>query len=311
MDSKVIYYYSLDAYLKQKYGEKIYKLSLNGGMTCPNRDGKISSGGCIFCSQGGSGEFASSHLLSITEQIEQAKQLIQKKHTGQHYIAYFQAYSNTYAPVSYLENLFTEAIRHPDIVGLSIATRPDCLPQEVLKLIDRLNRQKPIWIELGLQTIHNKTSSFINRGYDLSVFSQALSHLNALSIPVVVHVILGLPYESRQDILETVSYLNNCSIQGIKLQLLHILKGTRLAEIYQQNPFPILSKEEYVDLIINCLEYLRPDIVIHRLTGDGPKSLLIAPLWSLRKRDVLNSIYRELRLRNTYQGRMISCLQKH
>lgn len=304
-------YYSLSDYLKETFGEKLYKLSLNAGLSCPNRDGTLDTRGCIFCSAGGSGEFAASSLLSITEQIEQAKTRIEKKYSKGHYIAYFQAYTNTYAPVSYLEKIFTEAIAHPDIKAVSIATRPDCLSLEILELLDKLNKQKPIWIELGLQTIHPATAAFIRRSYDLSVFETAVSHLHALQIPIIVHVILGLPKESPQDMLQTIDYLSHLGIQGIKLQLLHILKNTDLAQYYKKNLFSILTLEEYIDIVISCLEHLSPEIVIHRLTGDGPRNLLIAPAWSLQKRNVLNMLHQEMKARKTYQGRMIPCLRNH
>lgn len=304
-------YYALSDYLKETFGEKLYKLSLNAGLSCPNRDGTLDTRGCIFCSEGGSGEFASSPFLSITKQIEQAKLLIEKKYPKGHYIAYFQAYTNTYAPVSYLEKIFTEAISHPDIKVLSIATRPDCLSLEILDLLEKLNKQKPIWIELGLQTIHPKTAAFIRRGYDLPVFETSVLRLHSLQIPVIVHVILGLPKETLDDMLKTINYLSNLNIQGIKLQLLHILKNTDLANYYEKNFFSVFTLEEYIDVVISCLEHLSPEIVIHRLTGDGPKDLLIAPTWSLQKRHVLNILHQEMKVRKTYQGRMIPCLQNH
>ena len=309
-------YYSLDYYLKQEFGRKIYKLSLNGGMTCPNRDGTIDTRGCIFCSEGGSGDFAASSGLSITDQIEAAKLLVHKKMnrkaiTGNQaesiqpegsYIAYFQAYTNTYGKVDTLRKLFMEAILHPDIVVLSIATRPDCLDEDILGLLTELNRIKPVWIELGLQTCHESTAAFIRRGYPLSVFEDAISRLRECGITIIVHVILGLPGESAEDMLETIAYASSFPIQGIKLQLLHILKNTDLAH-YR---FPILSLEEYTELIIRCLEILPKNIVVHRLTGDGPKELLLAPLWSSNKKAVLNRINQELKLKDTWQGRTLS-----
>lgn len=296
-------YHSLDYELKKTYGEKIYRLSLNAGMTCPNRDGTLGSGGCIFCSAGGSGDFASDQTLSITEQIEAEKRRIQEKRTARKFIAYFQAFTNTYAPVSYLRRVFTEALQHPDIVILSIATRPDCLPEEVLSLLAELNRQKPVWVELGLQTIHDSTASRIRRGYFLSCFETALDRLNTLHLPVIVHVILGLPQESEKMMLETISYLAHKEIQGIKLQLLHILKHTDLAVSYENSEFRTLSLKEYVNLILASLELLPPEVVIHRLTGDGPKKLLIAPVWSTGKRCVLNTIHKEMALRDSWQGK--------
>ena len=296
-------YHSLDYELKRRFGEKIYRLALNGGMTCPNRDGRIGYGGCIFCSGDGSGEFAADPAHSIRQQIAEARERLAGKRQANHYIAYFQAYTNTYAPVSYLRSIFTEAISCPEIVLLSVATRPDCLQPEIVKLLSELNRIKPVWVELGLQTIHENTAALIRRGYPLSVYEDAVSRLRVHGIEVVTHVILGLPGESREQMLQTIRYLNSRDIQGIKLQLLHILKGTDLAVLYEQEPFHVFTLEEYVDMILSCAEQLRPDLVIHRLTGDGPKDLLMAPLWSSSKRHVLNTIHREFRLRDTWQGK--------
>lgn len=299
-------YYSLDYYLKENYGEKLYKLSLNGGMTCPNRDGTLDTRGCIFCSRGGSGDFAADSTVSVTEQIEQAKALVASKQTGSSYIAYFQAFTNTYAPVSRLRELFTEAIHHPDIRILSIATRPDCLSEEILDLLGELNQIKPVWIELGLQTIHPKTAAFIRRGYDLPVFEHAVQHLRARNISVIVHTILALPGETPEMMLDTIHYLNRFDIQGIKLQLLHILKGTDLADIYEAHPFYVPSMEEYFALLGMCICHLRPDIVIHRLTGDGPKPLLVAPCWSANKRYVLNQMQSYFKAHDIWQGKEYS-----
>lgn len=296
-------YYSLDFYLKQTYGEKLYKLSLNGGMTCPNRDGTLGRRGCIFCSQGGSGDFACDSSLSVTEQIEQGKALVRNKHTGSGYIAYFQAYTNTYASLDYLRKLYTEAILHPDIRILSIATRPDCLGSDVIHLLTELNRIKPVWVELGLQTVHEESAVFIRRGYQLPVFEKAVADLRRADISVIVHTILGLPGEDTAMMLATMHYLNTLDIQGVKLQLLHILKDTDLATYYESHPFPVLSEEEYIRLLGKCIGHLRPDIVIHRLTGDGPKALLIAPLWSSNKRHVLNSIHAWLKAQDIWQGK--------
>ncbi|HCA69643.1 MAG TPA: TIGR01212 family radical SAM protein [Lachnospiraceae bacterium] len=300
-------YHSLDYELKKIYGQKIYKLSLNGGMSCPNRDGTIGRCGCIFCSEGGSGDFASSPLRSITEQIADAKALIAPKLSGRkdcRYIAYFQAYTNTYAPVSYLEKIFTEALLHPEIVLLSIATRPDCLGEEVLTLLAGLNKIKPIWVELGLQTMHPKSAKFIRRGYPLSCFEEAVANLHALGIPVIVHSILGLPGETREEMLQTIDYLAGLPIQGIKLQLLHILKGTDLGDLYESGKIKdTLPLDEYIDIVISCLERLPQNIVIHRITGDGPGRLLLAPLWSKNKKLVLNSIHKQMKTRDTWQGK--------
>ncbi|MCI8559907.1 MAG: TIGR01212 family radical SAM protein [Dorea sp.] len=308
MNAQTVYwgdkrYYSLDHYLKNSFGQKLYKLSLNGGMTCPNRDGTLGTQGCIFCSQGGSGDFAADPALSVTKQIETAKKLVAKKHSGSSYIAYFQAYTNTYAPCETLRTIFTEAIYHPDIRILSIATRPDCINNEVLNLLEELNRVKPVWIELGLQSVHEHTARFIRRGYDLPVFENAVSSLRARGIKIVTHVILGLPTEEESHMLATIRYLNTLDIQGIKLQLLHVLKGTDLADLYESQHFPVLSMKDYMLITGRCIAGLRPDIVIHRLTGDGPKSLLLAPMWSANKRHVLNQLHAHLKQNDIWQGK--------
>ena len=296
-------YHSLDYYLRQTYQTKMYKISLDGGMTCPNRDGTLGHQGCIFCSAGGSGDFAADRSLSITEQIEQGKSQASSKYSGNSYIAYFQAYTNTYAPVPYLQKIFTEAVRHPDIRILDIATRPDCLGEDILGLLAELNRQKPVWVELGLQTIHPQSADFIRRGYELPVFEQAVRGLRAANIPVIVHTILGLPGEGMPHLLATVSYLNTLDIQGVKFQLLHILKGTDLAKYYKEHPFPLPDMEEYFVMLGKALSTLRPDIAVHRLTGDGPKPLLVAPLWTGHKRRVLNGLHAYLKEHDIWQGK--------
>lgn len=296
-------YYSLDYYLKTTFGEKVYKVALDGGMTCPNRDGTLGNRGCIFCSAGGSGDFATKQQESVTKQIDTAISDIQKnKKTGNKFIAYFQSYTNTYAPVSYLESLFTEAISHPSIVALSIATRPDCLGEDVLVLLEKLSKIKPVWVELGLQSCHDATADFIRRGYPLTVFEKAVQDLTRHSIPIITHIILGLPHETKEDMFSTIRYLNQFPIQGIKLQLLHILKGTDLVE--HLGSFDILSLDEYVNLVIECLELLSPEIVVHRITGDGPRKLLIAPEWSTNKKNVMNRINQGLKQKDTWQGRL-------
>ena len=296
-------YHCLDHHIKQTFGEKLYKISLDAGLTCPNRDGTLGDRGCIFCSQGGSGDFASDRHLSITEQIEAGKQQSAEKFQGNGYIAYFQAYTNTYGPVSQLRQLFFEAAAHPDIRALSIATRPDCLGQEVLGLLREISRVKPVWVELGLQTVHERTASLIRRGYPFSVFEQAVRNLRAIGLDVIVHVILFLPGETESDMYQTISQLNRMDIQGIKLQLLHILKGTDLSDYYKAHPFYIPRMEDYFQVLGNCVSMLRPDIVIHRITGDGPKKLLIAPLWTGDKRYVLNQFHAYLKRQNIWQGR--------
>lgn len=299
-------YYSLNRYLQETFHEKVYKLALDGGMTCPNRDGTLGTRGCIFCSAGGSGDFAQKRLAceSVTEQIEAAKARIAAKTKAGRFIAYFQSYTNTYAPVSHLRRIFTEAISHPDVAVLSIATRPDCLGPEVVSLLEELNGIKPVWVELGLQTIHERTARFIRRGYDLSCYEDAVRRLRSAGIQVIVHVILGLLGESRADMLETVRYLahREPKIQGIKLQLLHILEGTDLASLYREGRVEALDLEPYLELIGDCLEELPPDLVIHRLTGDGPKRILLAPLWSGNKKLVLNALQKSLEERDIVQG---------
>lgn len=297
-------YYSLDYYLKETFGEKVYRIALNGGMTCPNRDGTLDTRGCIFCSAGGSGDFASSVDLSVTKQIEEGKKLLQKKTDCRLFIAYFQAYTNTYAPVSYLRKIFSEAICHPDIVALSIATRPDCLDSEILTLLSELNHIKPVWVELGLQTIHPQTAAFIRRGFDYDCYEKAVFSLKAQGISVITHLILGLPSETHEQMLSSVKKISTLPLDGVKLQLLHVLENTDLADYYKKEGFSVLSQKEYVELIIDCLEYLPQNVVIHRLTGDGPRKLLLAPEWSIHKKQVLNQIQRRLKERDTYQGRL-------
>ena len=274
---------TLNQYCKETFGEKLYKLSLNGGMTCPNRDGTLGHRGCIFCSAGGSGDFAPAADLPLEEQIAQAKARVAPKFRGSRYIAYFQAYTNTYAPVERLKALFTPVI-----------TRPDCLPEEVLDLLGALNHIKPVWVELGLQTIHPKTAAYLRRGYDLPCYDRAVRELNARGIHVVTHVILGLPGETRQQMLETVDYVAQSGSGGIKLQLLHVLEGTDLAEDYRTGKFSVMTLEEYVDLVAACVRRLPEDMVVHRMTGDGPKRILLAPLWSGDKKRVLNALNRAL-----------------
>lgn len=298
------HYYSLNQYLQEQFGQKVYKLALDGGMTCPNRDGTLGSRGCIFCSQGGSGDFAQERDASVARQIENAMARIRSKTRAEKFIAYFQSYTNTYAPVDYLEALFTEAISHPQVAVLSVATRPDCLGGEVLALLERLNRIKPVWVELGLQTIHPATARYIRRGYELECYERAVTALRSRGIHVVTHVILGLPGESREDMLATIDYLGGeYRPDGVKLQLLHVLRGTDLALAYGAGEFEAMSLEAYMDVLFEAIERLPPDMVIHRMTGDGPKSILIAPEWTGDKKRVLNTIHREMEKRNISQGR--------
>lgn len=287
-------YTTLNNYLKERFDEKVYKIALNGGFTCPNRDGKIGTRGCIFCSKGGSGDFAESPDLTITEQIENGKKRLEKKIKNGKYIAYFQAFTNTYAPVEKLRAIYTEAIIHPDIIALSIGTRPDCLGDDVLALLNELNKIKPIFVELGLQTINEDTARYIRRGYTLEVYDKAVADLHKIGINVVTHIILGLPGESKNDMLKSVEYA--CKVtDGIKLQLLHILKGTDLAKDYEQGKFEVLTLEQYTEIIKECIQIIPENVVIHRLTGDGAKKDLIAPLWSADKKTVLNTINRALK----------------
>ncbi len=291
---------TVNQYLKDKYGQKIYKIAIDGGFTCPNRDGKLDTRGCIFCSSGGSGDFAGNKNLSITEQIEQGKKRVESKMPSgrqggnNRYIAYFQAFTNTYASVAHLRSLYMEAVENPHIVSLSIGTRPDCLSDEILNLLEEINCIKPVWIELGLQTIHEKTAEYIRRGYPLQVYDEAVRELKKRNIDVITHIILGLPGETRADMLESVRYVGESGVQGIKLQLLHVLKGTDLEMDYRNGLFKCMTMEEYIDLISDCLDILPDDIIIHRLTGDGPKKILIAPEWSADKKRVLNELQKKI-----------------
>ncbi|MBR1763317.1 MAG: TIGR01212 family radical SAM protein [Eubacterium sp.] len=287
-------YTTLNSHLKEKVGCKVYKLAIDGGFTCPNRDGALDTRGCIFCSKGGSGEFAGNRNLSVTEQIEQGKRLVEKKIKDGKYIAYFQAFTNTYAPLSELREKYYQAINHPDIVALSIGTRPDCLGGEVLNLLDEINRIKPVFVELGLQTIHEKTAEYIRRGYPLSCYDTAVDNLHSIGINVVTHLIIGLPGESINDILESVSYVCK-KTDGIKLQLLHILKGTDLEKEYNECKVKTLSLEEYVDIIKQCVDIIPKSVVVHRITGDGAKKDLVAPQWSADKKKVLNTLNNALK----------------
>ena len=301
-----MYYYSLNEYLKDEFGEKLYKISLNGNMTCPNRDGTLGNRGCIFCSAGGSGDFAPNGSMTLDAQIENAKARVKGKFSGDKYIAYFQAYTNTYAPTQYLKELFEKVIQRDDIAALSIATRPDCLPDDVLELIAKLNEKKPVWVELGLQTANENTAMYIRRGYTNTCFEYAVKRLNEIGVHIVTHIILGLPGESEQDMLDTVCYVAHCGTHGVKIQLLHILKNTDLLNDYQSGSFKALTMEQYIDLLAKCIEYLPPNMVVHRITGDGPKNLLVAPLWSADKKKVLNSINAEFKRRDITQGRLYS-----
>ena len=297
-----MYFYSANEYYKSRFGGKVYKISLNAGTSCPNRDGKLSTDGCIFCSESGSGDFSPESTLSVDEQIETAVLRVLDKFRENRFIAYFQSFTNTYAPVEYLERIFTQALNNNKIVALSIATRPDCLGDDIMSLLKKLDSVKPVFVELGLQTVHKSTADFINRCYELSVFDEAVQKLKAADINVIVHVILGLPFENEEMMYQTVSYVGKSGADGIKLQLLHVLKNTRLADIYQSGAFEVLTLEKYTDVVCNCVELIPRHMVIHRLTGDGAKRLLIAPKWSGNKKLVLNTINKAMRDRNIIQG---------
>lgn len=288
-------YYSLNRYLQDTFGQKVYKIALDGGFTCPNRDGTLDTRGCIFCSGAGSGEFAGKREDSITVQIEKGKERLKGKIKDGKYIAYFQAFTNTYAPVEKLRRLYEEAVSHPDIAVLSIATRPDCLSEEIILLLQEMNQRKPVWVELGLQTIHEKTAKYIRRGYPLSVYDEAVKRLREIGVQVIVHVILGFPKESIEDMKKTVSYVGKSGATGIKLQLLHVIKGTDLEMDYRQGKFRVLEMEEYINLVADCIALLPEDMVIHRITGDGDKTCLVAPDWSRDKKRVLNALNKAIR----------------
>ncbi|HBB27648.1 MAG TPA: TIGR01212 family radical SAM protein [Clostridiales bacterium] len=298
-------YHTLDYELKKYFGEKTIKLSINGGFTCPNRDGTLSKNGCIFCSEKGSGDFAGNVDSSINKQIADQISLLSKKWKSSTYIAYFQSYTNTYDTVKNLQKKYFEALNVKNVKGIAIATRPDCINEDIAKLLSQIKEKTYLWVELGLQTIHESTAKLIRRGYDLEVFNEAVKLLNKYNIKVVVHLILGLPGEKRNDILESVKYISTKKIWGVKLHLLHILKNTDLEKFYHQTNFKILSQEEYVNLVCDCLELLPENIVIHRVTGDGKRSELIEPMWSLNKLQVLNDIDYEFLRRNSYQGKSV------
>ncbi len=287
-------YTSLNDYLKKEYGSKVYKLSLSAVKTCPNRDGMKGRRGCIFCGEEGSGSFAEPINQNITEQIEKAKLRIKDKTQADKFIAYFQSFTNTYAPVEYLEKVFTEAISHPEVVILSVATRPDCLPPEVLALLSRLNKIKPVWVELGLQTVHEESARYIRRGYELREYDEAVQNLKKIGVSVITHMIIGLPDETEEMMIETARYIGENGADGIKLQLLHVLKDTDLCREYEAGKLRCLSLEEYTEILKKCLAVLPPHMVVHRITGDGDKKKLVAPMWSADKKRVLNYIKKEL-----------------
>ena len=295
-------YRSFNQAMGERFGCKVYKLALDGGMTCPNRDGTLGSRGCVFCGAEGSGAFAAPACGSIRDRLEAAKQRVARKNRGGKYLAYFQSFTNTYAPAAYLEQIFTQALEPEEICGLSVATRPDCLPDETVALLARLNRDKPVWVELGLQTIHEATARYIRRGYALPVFDDAVRRLKAAGLNVVVHVILCLPGESREDMLDTVRCVGHSGAEGIKLQLLHVLEGTDLAEDWRKGKVPLPTLEEYIALLEDCLAEMPPGMTVHRLTGDGAKKDLLAPLWTGDKKRVLNTMRLAFDRDNVVQG---------
>lgn len=298
-----IFFNSLNNYFKKTFGEKVYKLSIDAGFTCPNRDGKISEKGCIFCSENGSGDFTGNKFDSITKQIISQKKFISSKFNGNKYVAYFQNFTNTYANVQHLRKIYYEALSNDDIIGIAIATRPDCLDENVLNLLEEINKKYFMWIELGLQTSNDKVANWLNRGYPTKTYIDITKKLQKRNIKFVTHIIVGLPFEEKDDYLKTAILSNKCGTWGIKIHLLYLVKGTIIAEYYEKEKFELESKESYVKKVVDILEHISPDIVVHRLTGDGNKNELLAPMWSTNKKDVLNSITKEFKIRSSYQGK--------
>ena len=296
-------YHTFNEHLRERFGGKIFKVSLDAGFTCPNRDGMLGTGGCVYCSERGSGDFAGDQELSIHNQFIEVTERMNKKWPSAKYIAYFQAYTNTYATVKRLREVYEEALVEEDVVGLSISTRPDCLPEDVLDYLEELNQRTYLWVELGLQSIHDRTMERIGRGHDYAQFLKGLVQLSSRGIRVCAHIILGLPGETKVEMIETAQAVAKLPLEGIKIHLLHVLRGTPLATIFQHEPFDLMTKEEYVSLVVDILEILPPEVVIHRLTGDGPPDGLIGPLWSCKKWEVLNAIDAELERRDSWQGK--------
>lgn len=295
-------YHTLNYFLREKFGEKVFKISLDAGFTCPNRDGSVGSGGCIFCSPRGSGDFAGT-CSDLVEQFAEVKHMMQKKWKNGKYLAYFQAYTNTYADVETLREKYYSVLNLEDVVGIAIATRPDCLGEDVLDLLEEIRKDKYIWVELGLQTIYEQTAQIINRGYSLNTYMEAVRSLKKRKIDVVTHAILGLPGEQKEDMLQTVEFIANTGTQGIKLHLLHLMKDTRLVELYEKGELQVMTQEDYVDLVVDCIEKLPEDMVVHRITGDAPRDTLIEPKWSLKKWEVINAIEHQMMDRSTWQGK--------
>ncbi|MBS9775700.1 MAG: TIGR01212 family radical SAM protein [Fusobacterium sp.] len=296
-------FYSLNDFFKEKFGEKIYKVSLDAGFTCPNRDGKISYGGCTFCSENGSGEFTGSKIKSITEQIDEQIEFLSKKFKGNKFIAYFQNFTNTYGDVEYLEKIYMEALNHKNIIGLAIATRPDCLDEKILNLLNKINKKTFLWLELGLQTLNDEVADYFNRGYKTEIYEEITKQLNILNIKFVTHIIIGLAKEKEKDFLETALLAVKNKTWGLKVHIMYVVKNTRIEKLYLSGMIKNISKDEYTDKVIEILENIPDNIVVHRLTGDGETETLISPLWTLKKIDVLNTIQKKLKARNTYQGK--------
>lgn len=299
-------YHSLNYFLRNKFKEKIYKISLDGGFTCPNRDGKVGIGGCTFCSSKGSGDYAGNRVLSIKNQFDDRKKMMEKKWKEGKYIAYFQAYTNTYAPVDELRRKYEEALAQDDVIALSIGTRPDCIDDDILDLLEEISKKTYLWVELGLQTINDETGRRFNRGYDLKTFEESLKKLRERNIEVVVHTIFGLPEETKEDMLKTIDYVAHSGAQGIKFHLLHLMEGTKMVEDYESGKLKFLSQEEYIDLICKSISIIPSDMVVHRLTGDAPRESLIGPMWSLKKWEVLNAIDKALVDNDIWQGKEFS-----
>lgn len=297
------HYRSLNTYLRERFGRKLYKLALDGGFTCPNRDGTLDTRGCIFCS-GGSGSFAENAAADMENAIKAAKARVSAKAADAGYIAYFQSFTGTYAPVSYLERLYSAAISQPEVEVLSIGTRPDCVGDEVIELLSGLNAVKPVWVELGLQTVHPETARYIRRGYELEVYEDAVKRLKKAGLEIITHMIAGLPCETAEMMFETAEYIGKSGADGIKIQLLHVLRGTDLAADYERGAFKTLEMDEYIDILAGCIKRLPPDTVIHRLTGDGDKRELIAPMWSADKKKVLNALKHRFDEINLRQGEL-------
>lgn len=295
---------TINNFLKEKFGEKIYKVSLDAGFTCPNRDGTLAYGGCSFCSESGSGEFTGNKSKSIYEQIDEQIKFIEKKFKGNKFIAYFQNFTNTYGELDYLEKIYNDALSHPNIIGLAIATRPDCIDDDILNLLETLNKKTFLWVELGLQTINDEVAQAFNRAYKTEIYEKCCQKLKEKNIKFVTHIIIGLPYEKENDYLKTTIFAENCGTWGLKIHLLYVNKNTKIELLYNNSILKTQQKDEYVNKVVNILENVSYNIVIHRMTGDGDKKNLIAPLWSLNKKDVLNSIHKLLKTKNSYQGKL-------